>query len=156
MGGGLFECDHQDEAGQVLSDLTSTTRIPRDTSTQQLRLNHWTTGANKSEHKNADVDEMIFNDYDYCPRIGAILPVPEADAPTVESGAVPPATSPEAGPLETGTPEVQPGPSCATLRRRRARRTRPLRKNKNRSSEKSSGEDTFARLWRGIRNFFGF
>ena len=108
--------------GQVLSDVTSTHRVPRDTGTQQLRINLWTSGANRSEHKNAGADEIIFHDYNYSPHIGAaaqqptdtdkgaVPPAPEADAPEVEAGTVPPAPAENAPEVEGGV--VPPAPEA--------------------------------------------
>lgn len=64
--------------GEVLSDVTSTHRVPQDTGTQQLRINLWTTGANKGEHKKAEGDEIIFHDYSYTPDADS----PAATAPS--------------------------------------------------------------------------
>ncbi|EFK55551.1 hypothetical protein HMPREF0291_10809 [Corynebacterium genitalium ATCC 33030] len=207
--------------GQVLSDVTSTHRVPRDTGTQQLRINLWTSGANRSEHKNAGADEIIFHDYNYSPHIGAaaqqptdtdkgaVPPAPEADAPEVEagtvppapaedapevesgavppapeagapeveggalppapeadsseveSGAVPPAPAPEEAPSENGAPEVQPESELfdPEQQEKESKEEKAAEKSKNRSSDKSSSsssEGALARLWRGIRGFFGF
>lgn len=203
--------------GQVLSDVTSTHRVPRDTGTQQLRINLWTSGANRSEHKNAGADEIIFHDYNYSPHIGAaaqepaekgavppapeadapevepgavppapaedapgvesgaippapapeadapeveagaVPPAPEADSPEVESGAVPPARAPEEAPSENGAPEVQPESTLfdPEEQEKETKEEKAAEKSKNRSSDRSS-EGVFARIWRGIRNFFGF
>ena len=58
--------------GRVLSDVYSTTRIPRDTGTQQLRINLWTTPTNRRAHTSAKPDEIIFHKFGYAPSIGSM------------------------------------------------------------------------------------
>lgn len=162
--------------GQVLSDVTSVERVPRDTGTQQLRINLWTTGANKSEHKNAGADEIIFHDYNYSPHIssaaqepadkgevplkpeadapevgpGAVPPAPTEDAPEVESGAVPPAPAPGEAPSESGIPEVDPGSELIDpdTQEKQSKEAKAAEKGKNnRSSENSSSESSSANFF---------
>nr|VDG64156.1 Uncharacterised protein [Streptococcus thermophilus] len=161
--------------GRVLSDVTATHRIPRDTGTQQLRINLWTTSANKREHTNARADEIIFHDYNYSPHIGAagrapadkgaVPPAPETDTPAskkntpeVEPGAIPPAPTSKEAPKNNGTPEAQPSSrqSAPEVKDKRSKKDKSAEKSRNRSSEMSNGESIFARLWRSIRSFFGF
>ena len=77
--------------GRVLSDVYSTTRIPRDTGTQQLRINLWTTPTNRRAHVTAEPDEIIFHKFGYTPSIGSM------GAPTEPPSGTQPLHGPIAG-----------------------------------------------------------
>lgn len=77
--------------GRVLSDVYSTTRIPRDTGTQQLRINLWTTPTNRRAHVTAEPDEIIFHKFGYTPSIGSM------GAPTEPPSGTRPLPGPVAG-----------------------------------------------------------
>lgn len=77
--------------GRVLSDVYSTTRIPRDTGTQQLRINLWTTPTNRRAHVTAEPDEIIFHKFGYTPSIGSM------GAPTEPPSGTQPLSGPVAG-----------------------------------------------------------
>lgn len=106
--------------GEVLSDVTSTTRIPKDTGTQQLRINLWTTGANKSyiagkkAYQHADGDEITFHDFSYSPEIGVAANQAVTGKPITQ----PPAPQPQAPQSPVPPPAVpqpriaQPSPSA--------------------------------------------
>lgn len=116
--------------GKVLSDVTATERVPRDTGTQQMRINLWTTPANEQEHRNARADEITFHEYTYSPQIGdaesktsseketgaSAAPKPDAPEapksaapkPEAENGTVPPAPASEKPKPENGA--VPPAP----------------------------------------------
>ena len=98
------------EEGEVLSDVTSTTRIPRDTGTQQLRINLWTTESNKSfvagkqAYQHADGDEITFHDFSYSPEIGVAANRAVANLP-IEQPPAPQPPAPEAPAQEAPAPQ---------------------------------------------------
>ncbi|MDR7294310.1 hypothetical protein [Pseudoglutamicibacter albus] len=55
------------ENGKVLSDDTQTKRVPKDNGTQQLRINLWTTKANRANFENAQGDTIVFDDATFTP-----------------------------------------------------------------------------------------
>lgn len=84
--------------GRVLSDVYSTTRIPRDTGTQQLRINLWTTPTNRRAHTSAKPDEIIFHKFGYAPSIGSM------GAPTQPPSGTHPLPAPAADTARAGGP----------------------------------------------------
>lgn len=76
--------------GTVLSDDTQTKRVPRDNGTQQLRVNLWTTKANKSLYPKAEGDKITFDDATFTPAGEKRKTEKKSDKSTTE-----PSTKPE-------------------------------------------------------------